>query len=216
MLGDPLEVQRHDRLTLLRLHLPMIDQVHRLKALFFMHAAPMCVKRAFALLLLSTPVCRKSPLLVTDFDTIVSAVYHQSPWTLPAPDAADLHEHHWLAVIFLVCAIGSCMSCCGLTRRTTLMSTVQCSIHCYHLNMRKRTGTKSWALQPCSVARQSTIPRSKPSKQFASCLRTRDTPAQIITRIPSSGRSWGKFCDLHLESTDTPSRMAVKMAQAVG
>jgi hypothetical protein len=56
-------------------------------------------------------------LLSTDFDTIVSAVYHQSPWTLPAPDAADLHEHHWLAVIFLVCAIGSCTLCCMLTRQ---------------------------------------------------------------------------------------------------
>jgi hypothetical protein len=70
----------------------------------------LCALNDFPFRPLITPRSRKSPLLSTDFDTILSALYHQSSWTLVAPDAADLHEHHWLAVLFFVCAIASCVS----------------------------------------------------------------------------------------------------------
>jgi hypothetical protein len=45
MLGHSSEAQRHNRLAMLRQHLPEIDEIQRLKALYFMHAAPMCVER---------------------------------------------------------------------------------------------------------------------------------------------------------------------------
>jgi hypothetical protein len=47
MFGNTSGDQRHERLTALRQCLPAIDEVLRLKALFFMHAAPLCVQRLY-------------------------------------------------------------------------------------------------------------------------------------------------------------------------
>jgi hypothetical protein len=156
----------------------------------------LCALIAFPFHPLMTLPSSKSPLLSTDVDTIVSALYHHSPWTSAAPDAADLHEHHWLAVTFLVCAVGSCASrYLALLSEKRLMSVVKCSIRYYRPATMRRADIKSWALQPYSAVKLSTIRPSRPSKRSVSCLHMRDTLARIITRILASGHLWGESSD---------------------
>jgi hypothetical protein len=86
ILPRPTDANHQDRLITLRCFLPSPEDVHRLKSAYYRHGVSM-----------------NDPISVEEFDTIIFKAVYDRPWT----DAPDFVEHHRLAVVFLVLALGS-------------------------------------------------------------------------------------------------------------